>query len=261
MECIKSNAHDIIIYNYHISTLNWLNPHNIQKIKPNICIPHENNPYYSMFDMVLSTNPLLENGILRPLFEIDFISFKNPNSEIIEFINYGRNINLPIIGSFGFGFDRKGYHHIIDLVNKEYDEAIIKFIIPNSYYGDPNGKKKNKIKEECISRLKKGIQIKFYDIFVPNESLLQFLNSNSINIFAYEENEEVGDGISSVIDYALSVDIPIGITNVSMFRHIYDKKIDIYENSIQNIILKYENKYKNIWSNLNLINKLELLLQ
>ncbi len=42
-----------------------------------------------------------------------------------------------------------------------------------------------------------------------------------------------GRGLSSVIDYAISVKKPIGISNSNMFRHIYSDEICLYKNSIQ----------------------------
>lgn len=252
--------YDAILYNYHYSTLNWLNPNTIQKYKPNICIPHENNPFSFMFDLILSTNPLSENGILRPLFEVDYGSCKFSNESFEIFANEGQYLNIPIIGSFGFGIDRKGFHHIVELVNQQFDKAIIKFIIPNSYYADPHGNVKNKIRNYCEKIIKPGISFLFWDKFVPKDELLKFLSLNMINIFAYEQSNDVYDGISSVVDYALSVNVPIGITNVSMFRHIYHKNIDIDQTSIKDILSQYENPYKELWSNQNLIDKIEVTL-
>ena len=67
--------------------------------------------------------------------------------------------------------------------------------------------------------------------FVNENDLLIFLQSNTMNIFLYDNLH--GRGISSTIDYALSVRRPLGISDSFMFRHIYSDEICLYKNSIQ----------------------------
>jgi len=50
--------------------------------------------------------------------------------------------------------------------------------------------------------------------------------------------------ISSVIDYAISVNTPIGISNSLMFQHIYNDDICLYNVSIDECI-KNNSKFRN----------------
>jgi hypothetical protein len=80
-----------------------------------------------------------------------------------------------------------------------------------------------------------------------------------MNIFMYD-NSHPNSGVSSVIDYAISVKRPIAISDIHWFRHMYKDEICvskrninyIYENSLQ-----YINKITEQFSNQNLINKID----
>jgi hypothetical protein len=254
LKCISDySSYDAIIYNYNFSTLPWLNNYTIQKIKPNICILHENLYNAPNFDYFISTNPNDTNGILRPLFDT-YDQVTDP--KIKSFIEYGKDKNIPIIGSFGFGFHRKGFDKIIQNVNKEYTQAIIKLIIPEAHY---NGGVyyHDHIASQCKSLVKPGIELIITNEFFNTHDLLNFLASNTINLFLYEYQDTIG--ISSTIDYALSVDIPIGITNVPMFRHIYHPKISI-DHGIENIIQDYTNTHKHLWSHDKFIERMDQII-
>jgi hypothetical protein len=96
---------------------------------------------------------------------------------------------------------------------------------------------------------------------MDDTQLLDWLNSNTINIFLYDTM--FGRGCASTIDYALSVQRPIGISDSYMFRHIYSDDICVYKTPIKDIIengLHYLEHYKTKWSNANLIKQLELYI-
>lgn len=265
---LLSKTSDIkcIIYNYHQLTMPWLNIHTIQRKVKNVGIPHESNSDF--FDIVINIDPSdKENpySIPRPLFEdIDVLldKYSPSTKEIEEFINYSEP-NIPIIGSFGFGFDAKGFHKIIAKVNNEYDNAIIKLVIPVAHF-DPGGV--NTVvtaKNKCLANnTKAGIKVLITHDFFTNEDMLLFLKSNTINIFMYDRMD--GRSISSTIDYALSVKKPLGISDSVMFRHIYSPVISVYINSINECIKKsgeYCNQFNIIWSGQELINKLYNIIQ
>src|SRR6185503_12130496 len=91
--------------------------------------------------------------------------------------------------------------------------------------------------------------------------LLEFLSQSDLNLFLYDEMN--GRGLSSVIDYALSVDVPIGINDSFMFRHIQNEKSNVANHSLQEIIdfgTEHLQVYKQKWSNENLIKKYETIL-
>lgn len=240
---------DKIIYNYHSTTMPWLTSSNMCRTAKNVGIPHECNG--DIFDELLDIDPRKPNGIPRPLF-YDNIPEKPTNHE--EFIMYNRGKDVPIFGSFGFGFLNKGFDEIIQYVNTEFDDAIIKLIIPCGYYCRPN--EQEQVVEKCFSFPRKpGVELLVCTDFVSNEDLLVFLNSNTMNLFLYSKME--GRGISSVIDYALSVDVPIGISDSYMFRNIYDDSICVYKNKISDIMkIQISKKYREIYSRENIIEKI-----
>jgi hypothetical protein len=258
--------YDAVIYNYMGSTLPWLNSNTIQKKKPNFAIHHE-GPLPAIFDHILSTDPNEDNGIIRPLFTFDFSGESGKGNggsgEELQFIEYRNTVtdktvteDIPIIGSFGFGFYRKGFEKIIESVNKEYTRAIIKLVVPEAHFNGGTYYHES-IAAKCRNLLKPGIELMITDQFFDTEQLLRFLNSNAINLFLYEHQTTIG--ISSAIDYALSVDTPLGITNVPMFRHIYRPEISI-DYGIKNIIRDYKNEYKTKWTNEKLVEKMDSLL-
>jgi len=232
--------YDIIIYNYHCMTMPWLTSYNINTNIKSIGIWHE-GPINIPFNRVID----LSSGIPRPIFENIPDSIENTNQEIINFLNYS-NDGVPIIGSFGFGFDSKGFDKIITNVCQTFDRAIIKLVITISEFGDIDGSIVKQINQTCYNLLTNpNIELKIINDYLSDNDILYFLNKNSINVFLYKE--ENNRGISSVIDFALSVNKPICISNSYMFRHIYSNNISINNKTIKECIehnLDYINNFK-----------------
>jgi hypothetical protein len=239
----------VIIYNYHEYTMNWLNSSNIQRSVKNIGIPHESSEH--LFDIICNIDPDAPESsnrfsLPRPIYENieEIISTPSENEVINNFINKYRDTNLPIFGSFGFGFDNKGFDKIIKFVNQQYDNAVIKMVIPIAHF-DPEPNRIHRMRNLCINTNKKsGIKLMITHDFFSNTDILKFLNSNTMNIFLYDKM--YGRGISSTIDYALSTKKPLAISDSYMFRNIYSDKICLYKNSIQNC-LQVSNDYCSIY--------------
>lgn len=253
-DLILNEKPDGIIYNYHNLTLNWLNNNNMSKY-PNIKhykLCHENDGRNFRFNYFI--NDMYDRGNLsfytvRPIFEnLNFIYEKN---------------EIPVIGSFGFGFVQKGFDRLCQIVNEQFDEAIIKLNIPFSFYGDPNGISSRNIAEKCRNKITKDkIKLEINHDFKTDYEVLEFLSLNTINVFLYDNL--FGGGFSSVIDYAISVKRPIALTNSFMFRHIEEKSIRIENNSLQSIInngSEVLDIYRENWSNDNLIKNYEDIIE
>lgn len=259
---IQSAKYDLIFYNYHPMIMRWLNPFNIQRRVKNIGLQHdlvEND----IFDVTLRLDCTLKErpnrfNIQRPIFEdVDkLLENYTPNSkDFAEFLDIGKGKNTPIFGSFGFGFKRKNFDHIVKYVCNNCDEAIIKFVMPNADTQPFD----EQIIGECIQELKKpNIKLLIYRDFVDELDIVKFLQTTTMNIFMYDTHESAG--VSSVIDYALSVKTPIAITDSSWFRHIYSEEIDVGVKDI-NHIFKYSHavcdKYRDAFSNKNLIDTVD----
>lgn len=239
-----------IFYNFHTSTMPWLNNTTIQRSKSkNIGILHESDG--SVFDYCLNT----DSDIPRPIFENIPKNIETYNEDIINFLDFGINSNIPIIGSFGFGFTNKGFDKIVKYVNEQFDEAIIKIVMPYAYFGDNSGEISKYVESLCIlANSKPGIKIMIIHDFLSDNDILYFLSKNTINLFLYDLM--LNRGLSSTIDFALSVDRPLGISDSYMFRHIYNDSICVYKNTIKSCInnnLEYINNFKNKMSHTNSI--------
>jgi len=247
-ELCKQPHIDAFIYNYHPSTMLWLAGSTIQRKVPNIGLHHE-GVVSELFEHSLRIDCGEDvDSIPRPLFNRPY----KPQPDT----------RIPIIGSFGFGFENKGFARLIQYVNDQFDEAIIRLNITFPFFGDPAGNISKRIVHHCNSVPRKdGIKLVITHDFMDNESLLSWLEENTINIFMYDPLH--GRGCASTIDYALSVNRPIGISDSYMFRHIYSDKISVLKTPIKDIIthgLEHLNVIKEKWSPEKLIDKLEYFL-
>jgi hypothetical protein len=71
-----------------------------------------------------------------------------------------------------------------------------------------------------------------------------------MNIFLYDKM--MGRGISSTIDYALSVKKPLAISDSYMFRNIYSDEICLYKQTIQECLVnsgKHVSQFLDTYSN------------
>ena len=256
-----------IIYNYHLATMPWLNSGNIQRsVIKNIAILHEcDNP---MFDIICNIDPSIPStessfSLPRPIYDNieELLSNYTPSTKAVDqFISF--NTGVPIFGSFGFGFDFKGFHKIVDLVNNNFDEAIIKFVMPESHFdGNKNTTNANMVKKCQALNKKPGIKLLITHDFFTTKDILNFLQSNSMNLFLYDRLN--GRGISSVIDMALSAKKPIGISDSYMFRNIYSEKIDVYKTNVKDCMknsLEHCSQFLKTYSNANMINTFKSIL-
>jgi SAM-dependent methyltransferase len=184
--------------------------------------------YNSLFDFYIAPDPTL--------FLRNDLVYKT--GRLIQ--PYQNTFSLPekiTIGSFGFATPGKGFERIVQLVQQEFDEAIIRLNIPSADFGDKNGANAKDVAERCRAIITKpGIELVISHDFLDNKGVLDFLAKNTVNVFLYED---MGDrGLSSVIDMAMAVQRPIAVSDSLMFRHILDTapSICIAKNSLRTII-------------------------
>jgi hypothetical protein len=240
----EQEGYDIILYNYHYATLP-----NVRKMNvPQIALFHEAHLNFQ-FDKVVNVADLP-----RPLFEnINFLDKENDGSPITG--------SPPIIGSFGYGFPDKDFPGICQIVKAQYKYAGVCLNIPFAQFGDNDGSLARAEADKCREILK-GTEI-ILEITHDHKShndLLFWLSLNDINLFLYKPSH--GRGISSTIDYALSVKRPIGISNSEMFRHL-PREIVVDNISIPDLIKKGIEPLKQVYednSNEKLVAKIKEIL-
>jgi hypothetical protein len=184
--------------------------------------------YNSLFDFYIAPDPtlLLRNDLVYK------------TGRLIQ--PYQNTFPIPkkvTVGSFGFATPGKGFEEIVQLVQQEFDEAIIRFNIPAADFGDKNGINAKNTAERCKALISKpGIELIITHDFLDNKAILDFLAQNTVNVFLYKD---MGDrGLSSVIDMAMAVQRPIAISDSAMFRHVLDAdpSICIKNNSLKGVI-------------------------
>ena len=264
LERYKPNA---IIYNYVGSTMPWLNPSIVNELRGHsisqFLIVHTSplavwNGQFYYFDYYLHQNPYHPNidsrnfPICRPLFE--FSGTENLNPKLT-------------IGTFGFGFHHKNVQDICKIVNEQFDcDVLLNLHLTLAHFGD-NGKALSEIPNLCRTYItKSNIHLNITNNFLTDEELLSFLYNNDLNIFLYDKYNDY-NGISSCIDYALSVKKPIAVSESNMFSHInhVNPSICIEKNTLQNIINngfhdQLQQKYES-WTHEKFIDNVENIMQ
>lgn len=264
LHVLKDTPYDAIFYNYHPHIMGWLDKNTIQKKTKNIGLQHDLTEN-DLFDITLRLDTTLPErpfryNIPRPIFEEVHRILENytPSTErIANFIQFSEP-NVPIFGSFGFGFRRKGFVQMVQLIHAQYEKAIIKLVMPHA---DTVPSDRGIVEECCRSITKPDIKLLIIHDFFEEKDLLYFLRSNHMNIFLYETHPSAG--VSSVIDYALSVDVPIAISDASWFRHIYADEICVNRNPLHTIMkdkTKHREHLLEQFSHANLIKKVEKVL-
>jgi hypothetical protein len=243
-----------VIYNYYPSTMSWLKQKDLD----------QRSKFCRQFIIVHETGTPEVDGYIHidPSFEEYDNHFKTVRPLLKYEGEYPKN-GVFTVGSFGFGFGNKGFPEVIQKVNEEYDEALIRFRIPFATFGDSNGNSARSIANICNNIPRKpGINLEISHDFLETNQLLEFLASNDANAYFYHLS--YGRGPSSVIDYSLSVKRPIVLTKSYQFKHLYDYPIFIEDRSMREIIERGTQTLEPLyeaWSGDNLIKDYEKILE
>jgi SAM-dependent methyltransferase len=257
-DAIDENSPAGIIYNYYPSVLPWVATkiapkvyrNNISSITiPQIGIIHEITQYVADTAINYKNRIFICDGLRLSNSLFDFYITPDPTLLLRNPIVYktGRLIpsyhndfpvpSKPVIGSFGFGTPNKGFEKVVQLVQLEYDEAVIRFNIPAADFGDKNGVNARTITEKCKALIiKPGIRLIVTHDFIDDKTMLDFLAQNTVNVFLYKNKNN--RGLSSAIDNAMAVQRPIAVSEGVMFRHVFDVEpsVCVTKNNLKTII-------------------------
>lgn len=211
IEKIKPN---VIIYNQTPLTMPWLNADIIESINcAQGTIVHVFNQKLP-FDFNIHQNPDYVDSnnnyhILRPIFNYDKKVSETVTSKVIK------------IGSFGLNMTEKQYPAICQMVVDQFKNKNVEILlhIPHGHFCE-GGVVFKQIINECNNIIKNTtIKLSVSTDFMSDNDILMFLGENDLNIFLYKKYDTYR-GISSAIDYAISVGKPIAVSNSGMFYHI-----------------------------------------
>ena len=218
---------DFIVVNYHPVVNSWMTESKVREFnKPVFCIVTEVSlhshpldggapPYfthYIVLDPTITETPTI-HGFGRPLNLIDVVSV---------------NPTIPTIGTFGFATEMKRWVELIETVNREFDEAIIRINIPHATYV-PDWMRTNTNNEimQVYPRLKPNVRVELTDTYYSDTELINWCAANTINCFFYFRDTSFRTGLAAVTDQAIIAGKPILVTNDKTFRHL-QKYIPVY---------------------------------
>ena len=211
-------GYDFYFFNYHPSTMHWLDTGGLKKI-PGIIITMilevlPNDPFVmcpdNHFDGYCVLDPSLKTRDKK------VFAFPRPLEIVSNLLPYHES-EIPVIGSFGFATKGKGFQHVVEAVNTEFDQAVVKINIP---YGDfvPQSKEyATFIGDLCKKKAKEGIQVIITHEYMEKRALIDWCAQNTLNCFLYDRNMP---GLAATTDQAIVAGRPLAVSQNDTFRHI-----------------------------------------
>ena len=185
-------GYDFLAFNYHPQTMRWLNTKKIKRLQgltiTFVLEVSPNNPFVlcpeNDFDIYCALDPTLKLDDKRVYI------FPRP-LETYDKLDAYKELDIPVIGSFGFATPGKGFELLIDAVNREFEKAIVRINIPKSTFADDfyyKLERKNYaeyLSELCINVAKKGIEVKITHEYMSKKQLINWCAQNTLNCFLY----------------------------------------------------------------------------
>lgn len=131
---------------------------------------------------------------------------------------------IPVIGSFGLGTPGKGFEHLVEAVNREFDAAIVRINVPVSTYADDvmfsvhQRPYAENLEALCKRVAKPGIEVQFSRRFMESTELVDWCAENDLNCFFYTRRQS---GLSATTDQCILSGQPLLVTSNDTFRHIH----------------------------------------
>ncbi len=116
------------------------------------------------------------------------------------------------------------HREIFEAIQSEFDDAVIRFNMPPSHFGDKHLHEASQIAQECRGLItKSGIELKIsHTLFETEEEIIDWLYDNDVNIYFFEQQHVPSQmrGVSSSPDNALSTRRPLIVNQCSMMKHL-----------------------------------------
>lgn len=217
-------TYDFYAFNYHHETMGWLDTRcvsNLPGLKVTFVLEAApDNPFAlsppSDFDAYCVLDPTMRFTDKR------VYAFPRPLEDFRQHFSYQEQ-RIPVIGSFGFATPGKGFELVVDAVNREFDEAIVRINMPVSTYADEwcsSLQQRNYaeyLSELCSSTAKEGVQVVVTRDFMSKRDLIKWCSTNTLNCFLYNRDQP---GLAATTDQAISSGRPLAVSSNETFRHI-----------------------------------------
>jgi hypothetical protein len=261
-------TYDFAIFNYHDVVNNWVTANDILRFnKPSFCVVTEVT-YMSESSISRSPNFFDHYIVLDPsVSESDKIhAFPRPLKNFDDSNN--KYPDIVTVGTFGFATEGKGWDSMIQNVNDNFDQAIIKINIPHAthvpYYISESILLELKYKASYIIT-KPDIKLELTHEYFSEDELIDWCSKNTINVFLYNRSSTCGftAGLSAVTDQAIASGKPILVSSDPTFRHIHKyikafPEIDIKNAIIANV--EGTSQMKRDWSSKSFCDKFEKII-
>lgn len=220
-----SRGYDFYVFNYHHSTMGWLDTKCVRELpglKATVVLETLTNDPFVLcpaddFDVYLALDPTMHvtdkrvYAMPRPL-------------EVPAGTRPYQESPIPVIGTFGLATPGKGFELIVDAVNKEFEEAVVRINIAPGTHTDASAwglyrrDYAGYLIELCEKVAKQGVQVIVTRDYMTKEGLIEWCGQNTLNCFLYNRNQP---GLAATTDQAISSGRPLAVSTNETFRHIH----------------------------------------
>ncbi len=211
-------GYGLYFFNYHPVTMGWLETSSLKKnlgtvftmileVSPGdafVMCPENDFSYYCVLDPTIISRRRNVFTFPRPLEKIN-TPLTDPKNEI------------PVIGTFGFATKGKGFQHVVEAVNKEFEKAIVKINIPYGDFVPESASYAAFLGDVCKKKAKPGVEVRVTHDFMSKVDLIQWCASNTLNCFLYDRQMP---GLAATTDQAIVSGRPLSVSDNDTFRHI-----------------------------------------
>jgi hypothetical protein len=256
-------GYQFYFFNYHPITMYWMDPDCIKKI-PGLKMTMvlevlPGNPFAmcpkNLFDIYIVLDPTIKLNKKDKVYP-----FPRPLEKIDVEVEYTEP-PVPTIGTFGFATKGKGFQHVVEAVNREFEQAVIRINIPHGSYVPDSEKYADFLGDLCRQKAKPGIDVIITYDYMSKEELVNWCAANTLNCFLYDRNQP---GLSATTDQCIIAGRPLSVSGNETFRHITKYLPPYPEWSLKDSIeksLPYVHQMAQDWSQETFTEKFETLME